>query len=134
MIFRVGLIVQQREADLELRGNAEGAGHTDEQGMKVSAATPLAVAAHRAGTDLIEPPTTCVAKIHGGPRLRRSRMPRSGSYPVSRRDRASLPTMIYAHVLNRGGRRVESPADQLLAGGGSPLSPRPFRGPNGEDE
>lgn len=27
-------------------------------------------------------------------------------------------TMIYTHVLNRGGRGVESPADQLLAGGG----------------
>jgi integrase len=25
-------------------------------------------------------------------------------------------TMIYTHVLNRGGRGVESPTDQLLAG------------------
>lgn len=35
-------------------------------------------------------------------------------------------TMIYTHVLNRGGRAVESPADRLLAGnrsGASPPSP-----------
>ncbi len=32
-------------------------------------------------------------------------------------------TMIYTHVLNRGGEGVESPADRLLAGYGSPVSP-----------
>ncbi len=32
-------------------------------------------------------------------------------------------TMIYTHVLNRGGRGVESPADRLLAGSVSPVSP-----------
>jgi integron integrase len=39
-------------------------------------------------------------------------------------------TMIYCHVLNRGGGGVESPADQLLAGCGSPVSPPLLRGPN----
>ena len=43
-------------------------------------------------------------------------------------------TMIYWHVLNRGGHGVESPADQLLAGSRSPVSPRPLGGPNGRDE
>ena len=32
-------------------------------------------------------------------------------------------TMIYTHVLNRGGRAVESPADRLLAGRSSGVSP-----------
>jgi integron integrase len=43
-------------------------------------------------------------------------------------------TMIYCHVINHGGRGVESPADRLLAASRSPVSPRPFRGPNGRDE
>jgi integron integrase len=33
-------------------------------------------------------------------------------------------TMIYTHVLNRGGRGVQSPADRILAGIGSPDTPR----------
>ena len=35
----------------------------------------------------------------------------------------SATTMIYTHVLNRGGRGVESPVDHLLAGCPSPVSP-----------
>jgi integron integrase len=38
-------------------------------------------------------------------------------------------TMIYTHVLNRGDRGVESPADHLLAGYVSPVSPPPAGGP-----
>ena len=34
-------------------------------------------------------------------------------------------TMIYTHVLNRGGHGVQSPADRLLGGG--PLAPRGTR-------
>jgi integrase len=35
-------------------------------------------------------------------------------------------TMIYPHVLNRGGRGVESPVDRLLAGSVSPdIKPAP---------
>ena len=37
--------------------------------------------------------------------------------------------MIYTHVLNRGGRGVESPVDQLLAGCTSPVEPPPSSGP-----
>jgi len=37
-------------------------------------------------------------------------------------------TMIYLHVLTRGGRGVESPADALLAGYPSPVSPPPGGG------
>jgi integrase len=36
--------------------------------------------------------------------------------------------MIYTHILNRGGRGVESPADHLLAGYVSPVSPPPSGG------
>jgi integron integrase len=39
-------------------------------------------------------------------------------------------TMIYTHVLNRGGRAVESPADRLLAGTPSCASPPSPRGPS----
>ena len=37
-------------------------------------------------------------------------------------------TMIYTHVLNRGGRGVESPADRLLAAPARGDSPRSFAG------
>lgn len=36
--------------------------------------------------------------------------------------------MIYTHMLNRGGRGVESPADHLLAGIRSPAMPPSARG------
>jgi len=39
-----------------------------------------------------------------------------------------VKTTIYTHVLNRGGRGVESPADHLLAGYVSPVSPPPSGG------
>jgi integron integrase len=43
-------------------------------------------------------------------------------------------TMIYCHVPNRGGRGVESPVDQLVAGYGSPVYPPPFGAPNAYKE
>jgi hypothetical protein len=40
--------------------------------------------------------------------------------PKSHRDVKT--TMIYTHVLNRGGHGVQSPADRLLAGGSGVLA------------
>ena len=38
-------------------------------------------------------------------------LPRSGSYEI--KNRQTLDPMIYTHVLNRGGKGVDSPGDPL---------------------